>query len=213
MTLPKLLPLTLIFVGLAACGSAHLPSNHPIAAAAVANSTLQNDCPVMPSMSSAASTTQRAISPQATGTHIPAPTTFCLSAAEKAIGETVLHSPTLPDSAFLGANRSLTIATADAALATVSQQSAEQTALKMTHFPGEQVHSAILAELHDAYGRPAAGPLVWVVDITPPAGTTFLNEKVQYAYFLVNARSGQQLQTPELGLATGLQIVGTAVSS
>lgn len=97
----------------------------------------------------------------------PPPTQFCLTQAEKAANETVLHDPTIPDGVMLRIGFNLT--TSPAATSSVTQQQAIQTAeAECGGIPGEQVNSAILAEQHTGTGYPTAGGLTWIVDLSPP---------------------------------------------
>lgn len=101
------------------------------------------------------------------------PTTFCLSAAEIALGQTIVHDPTVPDSVMMLGVGTLTIGPHDRSAITQSQ--AEASAVTASDHSGLLTHavarSAVLAEEHDDDGNPAHGQLVWIVDVTPPGGS------------------------------------------
>lgn len=99
----------------------------------------------------------------------PAPTeNFCLTSAEQADGQTLVHMSTIPDSFFLEQNVSLTIAPSDTP--SISEQTAESTAMQATANQDPQLNEAVLAEWHDAEGEPTTGQLTWIVNVTPSGG-------------------------------------------
>ncbi len=132
-----------------------------------------------------------------------ATTRFCLTPAEIALGQSNVHDPTIPDSAMLGLNVSLTIGPHDKA--TVSESQAEASAVnafRKTQPSGFQpnVNSAVLVLLHGGDGNPAQGTLVWFVDVTPTGGIQVAcgglggckqtPRQDQFSYVAVNAVTG-----------------------
>lgn len=125
-------------------------------------------------------------------------TALCESPAELAAGQQLVHSPTIPDSAFISAGISVTISPTDTS--TISEQQAMSIA---EQGGGYTAHSAILGEVHDLYGNPTSGPLEWIVDVSPttpdepyPGRPGFY---VQYAFVIINAVNGSVLGTSQIG--------------
>lgn len=131
--------LSLATMGMAACGS--------ITSMPLAGSTGTPACPV-------------------TQQPPPTPMTFCLNAAERADHESVVHDPTIPDSAFIKSDYTLTISPADTPKITAAK--ADKTALSTVGTSTYKIRSTTLAELHDLRGNPTRGHLVWIIDVTSP---------------------------------------------
>ena len=100
------------------------------------------------------------------------PSSFCLSPAERALGQAIVHDPTIPDSVMMQGPGTLTIGPHDRSAITKTQaeEAAVTASARFGFYNHAVVRSAILAEEHDDGGNPAHGQLVWIVDITPPGG-------------------------------------------
>lgn len=154
------------------------------------------------------SVSQRQLHPQPPSSTSPTTlTSFCLTPQEQALGETVLHDPTLPDSLLI--QRGITLTSGPSAAPRLNKAGAEQTALSLVSYPGKAVRSALLAELHDFMGYPSKGPLVWVIDVSPPSGVTMPDGRggtisVKYEFIILNANPTQNSPPiPGLGVYVG----------
>lgn len=120
-----------------------------------------------------------------------APTAFCETSAEESAGQTVVHSPTIPDLVLIGSNITLTIAPSDSP--TISEQQAEVTAADHNGF-NHNPRSAVFGEMHDENGSPTTGQLVWLVDVSPPSPMEIGGaQTIDYAYVIVDAQTGAVL--------------------
>ncbi len=176
----------LVAVALCACGSVAAqdlgttaqPSASPTSTPTPSSSTSASSSPITSDVPAPTCPTA--------GPNVAPPTTFCETAAEQSLGETVVHSPTLPDSVLLNFGISLTVAPSDTAA--ISQQNAISTAASSNGF-NSSPHSAVFGEVHDQFGNPATGQLVWIVDVTPENSSD-----VQYAIVVVNPTTGKVIE-------------------
>lgn len=114
---------------------------------------------------------------------------YCETPAEVAAGQVLVHSPTISDQNLIDQGVTLTVAPSDSS--TISQQDAESVAGANNSF-NKNPTSAVFGELHNQFGLPTEGTLVWVVDVTPSTPTLMANgtEDIAVADVFVNATTG-----------------------
>ncbi len=106
--------------------------------------------------------------------------------------EQVIHDPTLSDALLV--QHGITLTAPSHGKPTLAKTQAEQRALSLGHVHGGHVHSALLADLHDVFGNPVQGYLVWIVDISPARGMVTMPDgrggrvPVKYEFVILNAR-------------------------
>ena len=143
-----------------------------------------------------------------------ATTHFCLTPAEVALGQSNVHSPTIPDIYIIQGGATLTMTSSGVSQATISQEQAAAIAFadinnsaELPNPPNGPAHynSAVLAQMHDGHGNPAQGQLVWLVDETPIGGVLSLcgggsactqpPVADQFAWVAVDALTGTVIET------------------
>ncbi len=135
-----------------------------------------------------------------------APTAFCTTPSEQALGEVPLHLPGISDAEIIGEGYSITTPPRGY-VPKISQQRAVSIAVSCSSFPGSYSHGTMLALMHTSYGYtlPSMHPL-WIVNVTPrnfpitqhgswgggpgtvPGATTW---KLHVVLWTVNAESGK----------------------
>lgn len=125
------------------------------------------------------------------GTPAPGPrpvqTAFCETQAEESAGQTPVHLSGIPDAVLINAGITLTVAPSD------SPSISEQDALNIAAAHNGTDHSptqAVFGELHDVFGQPTNGQLVWVVNVSPSVPVNTANGTIQHAFVVIDAING-----------------------
>lgn len=176
---------------------------------AVANATATAAPAVCPSSTPTPSVSSSTTSSPSSATGCPVTTQyetqFCLTDAEAADGQTIVHDPTIPDEGLIQQGMTLTIGPND--VSAITQQQAENGALAFLTDPSigtttATVNSAMFCEMHGTNGLPTDGELVWIVDVSPPGGAVMVGGSgnspstvVPYEEVIVNAVTGQAMYT------------------
>ena len=102
------------------------------------------------------------------------PAGFCLTSAERALGEKIAYIDPNADAVLFKGGETLTTPPRGYS-PSISLKQADSIALSADHYTHPRINGAALVVAHDWSGSPASGPAYYYIDITPPGGVVVPN--------------------------------------